>query len=109
MSRYKTDRQKYTVDEKFRTITSRAGWQLRSFDLNDAGQIFAYIVYLRDLPYSEQQYWKVFNEEAKAGIPERSFRRDFGGVGAAPEPLVELLIKLEDLRDTGVSWWRASE
>lgn len=106
LSRYKTDRQKYTVDEKFRTITSRAGWQLRSFDVNDAGQVFAYIVYLRELPYSEQQYWKVFNEEAKAGIPERSFRRDFGGVGATPEPLVELLIKLEEWHVAQVTWWK---
>jgi hypothetical protein len=45
--KYKTDKEKYTVGE--RDITCRAAWHLKAFDVNEAGQVFAYIRYLRDL------------------------------------------------------------
>ena len=79
LSKYKADRDKYTVNEIQRTVSCRGAWQLRGWDRNDAGQIFAYICYLRQLPYQEQQYWASFNEKSKAGISERAIAHDFEG------------------------------
>ncbi|MGH8627431.1 MAG: hypothetical protein ACREYC_19905 [Gammaproteobacteria bacterium] len=64
--KYKTDKEKYTVGE--RDITCRAAWHLRAFDVNEAGQVFAYICYLHNLPHSEQLHWQSCNEVPKAGI-----------------------------------------
>jgi len=58
--KYKTDKDKYTVGE--RDITCRAAWHLQAFDVNEAGQVFAYICYLRNLPYAEQVHWHSYNE-----------------------------------------------
>jgi hypothetical protein len=37
-------------------------------DVNEEGQIHAYIVDLRNLPYEERLHWKAYNEPPKAGI-----------------------------------------
>jgi hypothetical protein len=39
LSKYKTDREKYTVGE--RDINCRSAWSLRGYDVNNAGQVFA--------------------------------------------------------------------
>ncbi len=62
--KYKTDRDKYTVGE--RDVQCRAAWYLKGIDVNEAGQVHAYICYLRNLPYSEQLHWASFNEEPKS-------------------------------------------
>lgn len=104
LSKYKTDREKYTVDD--REVRCRAGWTLRAYDVNDAGQVFAYICYLRDLPYSEQLHWKSFNEAPKATISERAFINDFkGGFVTFSHPRSEMLSILQHWRDRGVEWW----
>ena len=79
LSRYKSDRDKYTVREEHRTIQCRGGWSLRSYDINDAGQVHVYIVDLRALPYQEQLYWQSSNEPPKSSISERAFVNDFKG------------------------------
>ena len=85
LSRYKADRDKYTVDEELRMIRCRGGWELRSYDINDAGQVHAYLCDLRHLPYQEQQYWRIHNEEPKGTISLRSIENDFMGEWASYE------------------------
>ena len=52
---------------------------LNSYDVNEAGQVHAYISDLQALPNQEQVYWQSFNEEPKAKISERAFKNDFEG------------------------------
>ena len=103
--KYTADRDKYTVED--RTIHCRGAWSLRSFGINDAGQVFAYVCYLRSLPIEEQRYWQSFNERPKAGLPEHVIETDFRGrwlEATPPQRLRNALIRWE--RDE-VRWWRA--
>lgn len=104
LSKYKTDREKYTVGE--RDINCRAAWTLRGYDVNDAGQVFAYIVYLRNLPYAELLHWKSFNEPPKDGISERAYINDFRGEFVTfQHPRSETLSILQRWRSRSVAWW----
>jgi len=104
LSKYKTDRDKYTVDE--REIHCRTAWTLRAYDVNDAGQVFAYICYLRDLPYSEQLHWKSYNEAPKAPISERAFVNDIKGEFVTfQHPRAEMLSILHRWQTQRVGWW----
>ena len=105
--KYKNDREKYEVLEESRLIRCRAGWSLRAYDINKRGQVHAYIVYLRSLPYQEQLYWRSFNEEPKAGISARALEHDFKGEWTdCTTPLLDLLALLRKWTDAKVSWWR---
>jgi len=105
---YKTDKDKYTVGE--RDITCRAAWHLQAFDLNEAGQVFAYICYLRNLPYAEQLHWQSYNEAPKAGISERAITNDFKGEFTTfKDPLREVLSIVKSWQDTSVPWWTLRE
>jgi len=73
--RYKADPEKYQIAH--RSITCRGAWSLSSFDINEAGQVHAYICDLRTLPFDEQLYWKSHNEAPKAGISKRAYATDF--------------------------------
>ena len=107
LSKYKADRDKFTISEENRYIDGRGGWELRSYDINEAGQVFAYICYLRSLPYQEQLYWKSFNEEPKSGISERALLNDFKGEWADSEqPLGDLLSTLREWDSKDVPWWK---
>ena len=102
--KYKADRDKYTLTE--REISCRAAWYLRAYDINDAGQVHAYICYLRNLPYSEQQYWASFNEEPKAGISTRAVTTDFHGEFTdIISPLSKVLRVVHDWHQKQTSWW----
>lgn len=104
LSKYKTDREKYTVDD--RGVHCRASWTLRGYDVNDAGQVHAYICDLRMLPYSEQLHWKSFNEVPKAGISERAFINDFKGEFASYlHPREKTLSIVQSWKSRGVKWW----
>jgi hypothetical protein len=104
LSKYKTDREKYTVGD--RDINCRAAWSLRGYDVNDAGQVFAYIVYLRSLPYSELLHWKSFNEPPKDGISKRAYINDFRGEFVLfQHPRSETISMLQRWRSLGVAWW----
>ena len=108
LSRYKADKDKYTIST--RRIDCREAWELKSYDINEAGQVHAYICYLRDLPYKEQLYWQSFNEEPKTGISKRAIETDFqGNWGAVVDPLDKVKSKLYDWRDSGTSWWKPTE
>lgn len=104
LSKYKTDREKYKVSE--RGIECRAAWSLRGYDVNEAGQIHAYICDLRALPYTEQLHWLAYNEPPKAGLSERAITNDFKGEFAnIMHPREEILSIARRWRDQSVLWW----
>lgn len=106
--KYKTDKDKYTVGE--RDIACRAAWHLQAFDVNEAGQVFAYICYLRNLPYAEQLHWQSYNEAPKSGISERAITNDFKGEFTTfKDPLQEVLSIVESWHDMIVPWWTLRE
>ena len=102
--KYKADSDKYTVGE--RDISCRAAWHLEAIDVNEAGQIFAYICYLRCLPYEELQYWLSFNEPPKASISERAIINDFQGeFTELVQPLSKVLSIVRRWRSDRIEWW----
>lgn len=104
LSKYKADRDKYTIDE--RGISCRGAWCLKGIDVNEAGQLHAYICDLRSLPYAEQLYWSSFNEPPKASISKRAIANDFEGRWEAfMEPLGKVLSIVRRWRDEVVPWW----
>jgi hypothetical protein len=106
--KYKGDRDKYTVGP--RDITCRAAWILRGYDVNEAGQVHAYICDLRNLPYSEQLHWKSYNELPKAGISERALDVDFMNRWSPhADPLQDVLMIVRRWADNNVPWWRLRE
>jgi hypothetical protein len=106
--KYKGDRDKYTVGE--REVSCRAAWHLKGIDVNEAGQIHAYICDLRDLPYSEQLHWLAFNEEPKTGISKRAIKTDFEGqFSDISDPLGKIRSTLLLWQLQKVSWWTLRE
>ncbi len=104
LSKYKSDREKYQL--KSRSVTCRGAWELKTFDINDAGQVHTYLVYLSNLPYEEQLHWKQYNEAPKAPISARAFKTDFEGEFYKVEDLLESLKhKLYELNEMNVEWW----
>lgn len=103
--KYKADHDRYTIGE--RDIHCRGAWTLRGFDVNDAGQIHAYICDLRNLPYQEQLYWKSFNEEPLAGISKRAIENDFKGEWSSiVDPLQDVLSIADRWDRSRVAWWK---
>lgn len=104
LSKYKSDSEKYHIDGH--SITCRGTWSLRSYDINEVGQVHAYLCDLRTLPYEEQLHWKLHNERPKAPISERAFKADFEGSWDLPyDPLASLKHALRELNEKHVSWW----
>jgi hypothetical protein len=102
--KYKADRDKYTVGE--RDVSCRAAWHLEAIDVNEAGQVHAYICYLRRLPYAEQLHWLSFNEPPKASISKRAVINDFEGQFVTfMEPLRKVLSIVGRWHDEKVAWW----
>lgn len=103
--KYKADRDRYMIGE--RDIHCRGAWTLRGFDMNDAGQVHAYICDLGNLPYQEQLYWKSFNEEPLAGISKRAIENDFEGEWSSiVDPLQQVLSIVEQWVASQVCWWK---
>jgi hypothetical protein len=104
LQRYKADPDKYTLEH--RSISSRAGWYLKTYDVNDVGQVHTYLRYLADLPYSEQLYWQAFNEWPKAPISQRAYQTDFeGSFSTIIDPLIILKSKVAELDTKRPDWW----
>lgn len=100
LSKYKQDPSKYTIED--RKITCRGSWSLE-YDINEEGQVHAYIYDLSRLPYQEQLYLSSFNEEPKAGISKRAFKTDFmASWGFDYDPLFSLKQILEKFPVTKV-------
>ena len=107
LSKYKSDRDKYTIDEEFRSISCRGSWHLKTYDINEAGQVHTYLCYLRDLPYEEQLYWLSFNEDPKAGISERALVNDYRGEPYDTiDPITKIRLIVRRWADSGLDWWK---
>ena len=103
--RYKSDKQKYQLDQ--RSIYCRGAWNLKTYDVNDVGQVHTYLRYLRDLPYQEQLYWQSFNEWPKGPISRRAYLTDFEGEWSTDyEPLTAVKQKIAKLDDAAQDWWK---
>ncbi|MEW8002424.1 MAG: hypothetical protein AB2827_06535 [Candidatus Thiodiazotropha sp.] len=106
--KYKADKDKYTVGE--RDIHCRAAWYLEAFDVNEAGQVFAYICYLRRLPESELLHWKSYNEPPKAPISERAYTNDFEGQWVSyTDPLEDIKKICREWERKRYSWWKLKD
>ena len=104
--RYKADQDKYTVGEAGGTINCRGAWALRTYGVNEEGQVFTYIRYLRNLPHDEQMYWRSFNQRPKAGIPEHVIQRDFKGEWTSIDsPLGNVRRIIGRWSESRVAWW----
>ncbi|WP_133406875.1 hypothetical protein [Parashewanella tropica] len=103
--KYKTDRDRYTLNS--RSVYCRGAWELKTFDVNSAGQVHTYLIYLSHLPYEEQLHWKQYNEPPKAPISKRAMENDIEGKWSSDyDALLNLKDKLEKLNTKGVPWWK---
>jgi hypothetical protein len=103
LQKYKADPDKYELQD--RSITCRNAWHLQTYDINDAGQVHTYIIYLSSLPYEEQQYWRTFNEWPKEPISKRAFQTDFEGKWSLEsDPLWDLKRTVADLDKRKPHW-----
>ena len=104
LTKYRSNSEKYTIQNG--TISCRNSWYLRSYDINTAGQVHAYLCDLAELPYREQLYWASFNEWPKAGISSRAFKSDFlAEFSNEDDPLEELRSIIKRLNKERFSWW----
>ncbi|PLC04588.1 hypothetical protein CY658_12150 [Variovorax sp. RO1] len=104
LHRFKADPQKYSLDD--RTISCRNAWFLKTYDINEAGQVHTYIGYLADLPIEEQRYWQTFNEWPKGPISKRAHENDIlGEFSSEYEPLDEIKRKIAFLNERKPAWW----
>ena len=91
LAKYKADSDKYTVED--RQIICRATWSLY-YDVNEESQVHAYLCDLRNLPNSEQIYWKSFNESPSAWISTRAMENDFLNQPTDNVPPVQKILML---------------
>jgi hypothetical protein len=79
---------------------------LKTYDINDVGQVHTYIAYLRDLPHEEQLYWKAHNEPPKGPMSERAITTDLRGERYAERDAIEGIRKtVNDLNSEPPAWW----
>ena len=105
LHRFKADPEKFTMDD--RSISCRGAWYLKSYDINDAGQVHAYIGDLAHLPYEEQIYWQSFNEWPKGPISKRAHQNDIlGEFSTEYDPLNSIKRKVGLLDSAAPSWWK---
>lgn len=103
--KYKSDPNKYYMNERY--ISCRGGWSLKTYDINEAGQLHTYAIYLSRLPYEEQLYWKSFNEEPKAPISPRALKNDFNGeFDDTYNPLNHVKSITKKLNEQHAEWWK---
>jgi hypothetical protein len=105
LHRFKSDPEKYTFED--RSIGCRNAWYLKTYDINEAGQVHTYIGYLADLPYEEQLYWQAFNEWPKGPISVRAHQTDIvGDWHREYEPLGALKHTISLMDMSPPSWWK---
>lgn len=104
LSKYKADSEKYRLED--RSITCRSAWHLETYDINEAGQVHTYLVYLRYLPYEEQLHWKAYNELPKGPISKRAIKTDFEGRWDLEYDALNSLKEIvRELHRKQVPWW----
>ncbi len=105
LHRFKADPEKFTLTD--RSISCRNAWSLKTYDINEAGQVHTYICYLAYLPYEEQLYWRTFNEWPKGSISERAYQTDILGQWDTPyNPLNSLKRTIRKLDESPPNWWK---
>ena len=105
LHRFKADPEKYSLDD--RSISCRNAWDLKGYDINEAGQVHAYIGDLARLPIEEQRYWQSFNEWPMGAISKRAFENDLlGEFSSEYDPLGRLKHKVGRLNDDPPEWWQ---
>jgi hypothetical protein len=105
LHRFKADPEKYTLDD--RSIGCRNAWHIKSYDINEAGQVHAYIGDLAHLPIEEQRYWQSFNEWPKETISKRAYENDIlGKFSSVYDPLHLLKYKIGKLNAAPPDWWQ---
>lgn len=105
LHRFKADSEKYALED--RSISCRNAWSLKTYDINEAGQVHTYIVYLAALPYEEQLYWQAFNEWPKGPISRRAYQTDIiGDWYLEHEPLGALKHAVSLLDTNPPAWWK---
>lgn len=105
LTRFKNDSEKYHLED--RSIGCRNAWYLKTYDINEAGQVHTYIGDLAKLPYEEQVYWQSFNEWPKAPISKRAFENDFEGKFSSEyDPLHMIKYKIRQLDENPPAWWK---
>jgi hypothetical protein len=105
LTKYKADPDKYDLQD--RSITCRNAWHLKTYDINEAGQVHTYIGYLQNLPFKEQQHWRLHNEWPKSPISKRAFENDFKGEFTSEvDPLQSLRHAVMELDRNPPTWWR---
>jgi hypothetical protein len=105
LARFKADPDKYDLSD--REISCRNAWSLRTYDINEAGQVHTYIGYLANLPFEEQQYWKLYNEWPKANISKRAFQNDILGEWSSErDPLRSVKQTVRTLDKEKPAWWK---
>ncbi len=105
LHRFKADPEKYSLDD--RSISCRNAWYLNGYDINEAGQVHAYIGDLARLPIEEQRYWQSFNEWPKESISRRAFENDIlGEFSSEYDPLSRLKYKIGKLNAAPPDWWQ---
>lgn len=104
LAKYKSNPERYLL--KDRSITCKNAWYLETYDINDEGQVHTYLIYLSRLPYSEQLYWKSYNEHPKGKISKRAFTTDFmGQFDMSYDPLSSLRGILKEIDKQSLPWW----
>lgn len=105
LHRFKADSEKYTNED--RSISCRNAWYLKSYDINEAGQVHAYIGDLASLPHDEQLYWQAFNEWPKGAISKRAHQNDIiGDWGHEYDPLRKLKHMIGEMEKYCPIWWK---
>jgi len=105
LHRFKADPEKYKLED--RSISCRNAWYLKTYDINEVGQVHTYIGYLADLPYEEQLYWQAFNEWPKGPISARAHQTDIvGDWDREYEPLGALKRTVSLLDANPPVWWK---
>lgn len=105
LHRFKADAEKYTLED--RSISCRNAWYLKTYDINEAGQVHTYIGYLAGLPIEEQRYWQAFNEWPKDTISKRAHQTDILGEWSTDyDPLNSIKHVILKLDATPREWWK---
>lgn len=105
LHRFKADPEKYSLED--RSITCRNSWYLQSYDINEAGQVHAYIGDLARLPLEEQRYWQSFNDWPNGPISKRAYENDIlGAFSSEYDPLSRLKYKIGKLNAARPDWWQ---
>jgi hypothetical protein len=105
LRKYKADSEKYKLED--RSISCRSAWHLKTYDINEAGQVHTYLIYLSHLPYEEQLYWKSFNEPPRSPISNRAYTTDFKGEFSTEADALSILKQtISELHRKDVVWWQ---